>query len=206
MYEPVRVLMNYFFLLFGVIIGGIGGVFFAQHYSSELLNQISVAIAAFAAFSTGLYNILQFQTQRKQQRWEIQKPLLLGLYRRVVEIRPLADEMFYLFLESGDDERTTLKRRLEIDEELNRVRSRYELLDREIRLNVKELTEVWDNVLPGKLRKTLKEYVNQLEEMKKLADGIDPDHFEMYELESSNWKNIEAALRDSCLKASGMQR
>lgn len=89
--------------LLRVVIGGFlgGGIFAAIKIRAVSLPFLGIILAMVAAVVVGAFYLIKMMVQRRQQRWEVQKPKLLHLWNQLTLLKEAVDELYCLVFEEA---------------------------------------------------------------------------------------------------------
>ncbi len=185
----------------GIVLGG----FSVQGYSAEWLKQAGLIVAILAALGTGCLNLIKLQEMKQQQRWELQKPMLLGLLKSLMRlidlIRDVDNHFFMMTLSEGQISSSEQKWH---EKQYDRLIKEQGLIYKDVKLVLKELDEVWSDSLPEYVTAGLQEYKD---EMKKIKQNEEQGYLTTIEAEVAEADLMEAflpALRRACVELSGV--
>lgn len=185
----------------GIVLGG----FSVQGYSAEWLKQVGLIVAVLTALSAGVLNLIKLQEMKQQQRWELQKPMLLGLVKALMQLNKFQGEYIDLQYELedfynplGNHERDWINERSSV------VEKKMVSASQESGQLIEELDEVWATSLPRYLSQALKRY---REESDRIIQGVKDDALTSLDAYWEDNKAVQELLphvRKACVEMSGV--
>ena len=185
----------------GIVLGG----FSVQGYSAEWLKQTGLIVAMLAALGTGVLNLIKLQEMKQQQRWELQKPMLLGLVKSLMQLNKFQSEYIGLqyeledpYNEVGNHERNWINERSSV------VEKKMVSASQESGQLIEELDEVWAKSLPKYLSQALRRY--QEESARILQDFRDDalNSLDAYWEDNEAVQELLLNVRKACVEMSGV--
>lgn len=187
------------------IVGLVGGSLWINDLSIDLLGKLSLIVTAVAATSAGTFNLVKMAQQKKQQQWELQKPMLVGLANSLMQQERFQGQYidFQYKLRQPYNDRT----KYEIDwasEQASIAEKRMNSASQESGRLIEELDEIWTSSLPDYLSQSLKHYRESLQKISQDIDDGALNSLDAYEQDHVAVNELLPNVRKACIELSGM--